>query len=115
MMLRGQTVTVHTPKTYGVDRFNNTVVTAYADSTVNNVLIAPGASSDLEASRPEGVKVAFTLHFPKTFTDSLRDCLVELPAPYSGTYRVIGDPQPYQPGNTPTKWHLACEVVEVSG
>lgn len=117
-MFKGYAVTVYTPSAWEVDRFNNTVVKTRTPSTVSNVLISPGATTELEAGRPEGVRIVFTLHFPKTFTGSLEDCLIELPAPYGGTgvkYRVVGDPYPYMDENTPTPWHMPCEVVKVDG
>ena len=39
-------------------------------------VVCPGATSDMDATRPEGVIVAFTLHFPKTYAGSLRGCSV---------------------------------------
>lgn len=122
MMIKGVTVGVYYPIASETDRFGNTVVT-YSDGPVgvtgtegvDNVLIVPGATSDLDASRPEGVSVAFTLHFPKTFNNSLEGCKVELPAPYAGMYRVVGNPKPYMAENTPTKWHMPVEVEVAHG
>ena len=114
-MIKGVTITAQLPITWHYDRYNNKVVDEYNDITVNNVLIVPGATTDLEASRPEGVRVAFTLHFPKTFTGSLEYALVTLPEPYGGTYRVIGNPRPYMEANTPTPWNMPVEVEEIHG
>lgn len=113
-MIRGTTVTVYTPYQTGTDRFNN-VVYGLTGADVSDVLIAPGATDELEASRPEGVSVAYTLHFPKTYMQSLEGCEVELHAPYSGTYRVIGNPQPYMDANTPTRWHMPVEIEAAHG
>ena len=114
-MIRGVTVTVQTPTAWQTDRYNNTVVTAYAPLIVPNVLIVPGATAELEAGRPDGVSVAFTLHFPKSFNESLEGALVDLPEPFGGTYRVIGNPRPYMDENTPTPWHMPVEVEAVRG
>ena len=114
-MIKGRTVIVYTPSEFETDRYNNQVVTAYEQTTVSNVLISPGATTELEASRPEGVSVSFTLHFPKSFSGNLEGCLIELPYPYTGKYRVIGNPLPYQSENTPTLWHLPCEVTVANG
>ena len=114
-MISGATVTVFLPTSWTVDRYNNKQVDEYAEQRVDNVLIVPGATADLEAGRPEGVRVAFTLHFPKTFSDSLEGSLVELPAPFGGRYRVIGNPKPYMDANTPTPWHMPAEVEQVHG
>lgn len=122
-MIRGVTVTVKTPKRVYTtdtppvpvnDRFGNATYT-YTSQSVANVLVAPGATQDLEAARPEGVTVAYTLHFPKTFTDSLEGCIVTLPAPWAGDYRVIGDPRSYIDANTPTPWHTPVEVEAAHG
>ena len=114
MMIKGKTVVIKTPE-YEIDRYNNRVVSGYTETTVSNVLISPGATLELEASRPEGVSVAYTLHFPKTFSGNLEGCLIALPSPYTGTYRVIGKPTPYQAENTPTLWHMPVEVENAHG
>lgn len=97
------------------DRLGNAVHTDGTAVKVQDVLVAPGATSDLEASRPEGAQVAYTLHFPKTYTGSLEGCKVKLPAPWAGTYRVIGNPGQYIDANTPTRWHMPVEVEECHG
>ena len=114
-MIKGVTVSVKIPSSWITDRFNNAVVDEYQTISVDDVLIVPGATEDLEASRPEGVSVAFTLHFPKTFNESLEGALVYLPAPFSGTYRVIGNPKPFMDANTPTPWHMPAEVELAHG
>lgn len=114
MMIKGASVIVHFPVAGTVDRFGNATET-WTQATVDDVLISPGVTSDLEASRPEGVQVAYSLHFPKTFTESLEGCLIELLEPYSGTYRVIGAPSAYMDENTPTRWHMPVEVEVAHG
>lgn len=111
-MIRGRTVTLYAPGAWTVDRFNNTVISQYVSTQIANVLISPGATSDLEAGRPDGVRVDYTVHFPKTFTGSLKDCQIEIDG---ARYRVIGDPKPYMDENTPTPWHMPCEVVKCDG
>lgn len=113
-MIKGTAVTVLFPSVSGYDRFGNPVKTFVAE-TVDNVLVVPGPTEDLEASRPEGAVVDFTLHFPKTFNESLEGCSVELPAPWAGTYKVIGNPTPYMDANTPTPWHMPVEVGAAHG
>lgn len=114
MTIKGVTVTVNTPSSSTTDRFGNPVIT-FTASTVNNVLISPGATSDLEASRPAGVQVAYSLHFPKSFTGSLEGCEITLPDPWGGTYRVVGSPGQYIDANTPTAWHMPVEVEYAHG
>lgn len=115
-MIKGVTVTVVRP-TYkqDPDRFGNPIEDTPVEETVDDVLVAPGSTGDIEAARPQGVTVAYTLHFPKGYDASLEGCSVELPAPWTGTYRVIGDPRPYIDANTPTAWHLPVEVEAAHG
>lgn len=120
-MIRGVTVTVRHPvigTTGGAeitDRFGNPVLAAQTEETVGNVLVSPGGTADLEASRPEGVTVGYTLHFPKGYAASLEGCSVVLPAPWSCECRVVGDPRPYIDADTPTPWHLPVEVEVAHG
>ena len=109
-------VQVRRPYSTGKDRLGNKIV-EYETETVEGVLVAPGATLDLEASRPEGVSVAYTLHFPKTYTKSLERCLVVLPAPWTGEYRVIGNPGQYMQANTPhlLSWGMPVEVEASHG
>lgn len=113
-MIKGVTVTVRRPSSTQKDRFGNPVK-EWTTETVNNVLVSPGATADLEAARPEGVTVDLSLHFPKTYNEPLEGCEVMLPAPWSGTYAVIGAPTPYIDANTPTPWHMPVEVAAAHG
>lgn len=114
--MRGTSVVVLTPVAGADDRFGNATET-YGRTTVSDVLVAPGSTADLDASRTEGATVAFTLHFPKTFDGPLEGCLVELPQPWSAgnPYRVVGCPAPYMDANTPTRWHMQAEVEAAHG
>ena len=115
-MIRGVTVQVLRPTEESThDRFNNVVYGAAVTENVSNVLVSPGATENLEASRPEGVSVAYTLHFPKTYTADLEGCFITLPEPWAGTYAVIGKPTPYIDVDTPTPWHMPCEVAAAHG
>lgn len=114
-MIRGASVTVVSPNYDGYDRFGEPMPTTPTETTVDNVLVSPGATNDLEAARPDGVTVALTLHFPKSFTGDLRGCEVVLTGQHAGTYRVIGEPMPYMDENTPTAWHMPVEVEACHG
>ncbi|MBQ9020850.1 MAG: hypothetical protein IJ113_02385 [Eggerthellaceae bacterium] len=114
-MIVGTSITVLRPGEPVVDRFHNAIPGKPVEERVDNVLIAPGTTAELEASRPEGAVVAFTLHFPKGYSKSLEGCHVKLPAPWEGTYRVIGAPRPYMDANTPTRWHMPVEVEDAHG
>lgn len=114
-MIRGVTVTVKRPTEGEPDRFNNPTKGADVIEVVDDVLVSPGGTADIEAARPEGVTVDYTLHFPKGYGSSLEGCSVVLPAPWSCTCRVIGDPRPYIDANTPTRWNLPVEVEVAHG
>ena len=123
-MLRGRSVTVlvrdygatSTTTTTGAERdsFGNDIE-VYGAHTVDNVLVVPGPCKDLDASRPEGVIAALTLHFPKSWAGRLRGAKVTLAGDYAGTYSVIGDPMPYQRELCPTDWCMPVEVEAVDG
>lgn len=110
-LLHGETVTVRTP-TYKVDE-NRDVVEEWADETVDNVLVAPGSTSDVDGSaRLHGSRAVYTLGFPKTFRGSLRGCRVVV---RGDELSVVGDPRPNDPANCPTPWWLTAEVEAVDG
>lgn len=112
MSISGIAVTVLRPSR-SVDRLGNEVDGEPEREPVDNVLVAPGPTADMEAARPDGVTVALTLHFPKTYTASLEGCSVEMPEPWEGTYRVIGNPMPYM--RSPGPWNRPVEVEASHG
>ena len=114
-MIRGITVTVLRPNPTGRDRLNNVTYGEPTREVVENVLVAPSTTEDMEAAREHGTDTALTLHFPKAYTGDLRGCSVELPAPYSDTYRVVGVPKPYLDANCPTPWHMPVTVEVAHG
>ena len=114
-MIRGVDATVLRYAADGTDRLGNPVRGEPTSEAVANVLVSPGPTSDLDASRPEGVKVALTLHFPKGYGQRLEGCEVVLTGEYAGTYRVVGDPMPYIGANVPGKWGMPVEVEAAHG
>lgn len=110
-LIAGESVTVRTP-TVSYDEHMEEVVT-WGEATVQNVVVTPGATSDvLDSTRPDGTRVAFTLGFPKTFTASLRGCRVIVRGVECA---VIGDPHPYTAENVPGAWNYTAEVARVDG
>lgn len=75
-------------------------------------VVCPGATSDMDATRPEGVTVSYTLHFPKTYTGDLRGCSVEV---RGERYDVVGDPQRTTEAATPGPFDMAAEVTRADG
>ena len=114
-MVSGTTVTVELRRHVARDSFGNDVVAYEPPVDVDDVLVQPGSNDDLDSSRPEGVKVALTLHFPKTWTGRMRGARVTLGGRWEGTYSVIGDPVPYMESNCPTRWNMPVEVEAVDG
>lgn len=77
---------------------------------VNGVLVAPGAAADVTDHIRDGVRIDFTLYFPKTFTGSLRGAVVNVRGIECG---VIGDPQPYL--DPPGAWDRVVPVEVIHG
>lgn len=110
-LISTESVTVSTP-VVEFDALGEPIERDSVDTAIEGVVVCPGATSDLDASRPDGVEVAYTLCFPKSFTAPLKGCRVNV----RGTeYRVIGDPQRYDPANTPGDWNLTVEVGRTDG
>lgn len=110
-LIQGETVTV-IRRTEKRDELGEPAGLTEEREEVPNVVVAPGPTSDLDASRPEGVTVAFTLCFSKAYIGELRGCSVLV----RGTeYPVVGSPQRYTPENTPGDWNLTAEVARTDG
>ena len=98
--------------TSATDEHGNEAADVETYETVDNVLIAPTSTSDLEASRPDGVRVDMVFHFPKTYRKSLRGTHIV----YNGVrYAVIGDPQTYLDELTPLEWNRAVNTEVTDG
>lgn len=111
--MKGESVVVTTRTEVGRDP-GNAPIYETTTTTVHDVLVAPGPRADVtDSTRPEGVRIAWNLSFPKTFTSSLRGAEVSVrgedPCP------VVGDPKPYTPENTPTRWWMPVELEDVHG
>lgn len=111
--MRGETVIVQRREQTGTDAFNEPIY-GWTETAVEDVLTSPGSRSDLnDSNRPDGVLVAWTLHMPKSFTGSLRGCLVKVRD--DEPRAVIGDPQPYMNINTPGRWNRPVELEGSDG
>lgn len=111
-MIRGQTITLLVPVKTSPDVYGEENVTEWEPRQVENVLVAPAATTDLAGNqRVLGDRSALELHFPKTFRDSLRNCRVEL---FGQIWQISGDPVPFMDVNTPTPWNrpVTAELVE---
>jgi len=110
----GETVVVIRRVEAGRDPANEPIYET-TRTPVDDVLVAPGPRTDIrDGIRPDGVDIVYSLHFPKTFSEDLRGCFIEV-RDESTPYRVRGSPRPYTPENTPTRWHLPVEVERSDG
>jgi hypothetical protein len=110
--MRGERVQVTVRQQTGVDPGNDPT---FEDVTtlVDNVLVAQGDQGLLNGStRPDGVVADATMYFPRTFSGSLMKATVTA---RGRTYRVIGDPIPYDGGLKPTEWNLTVPCKRVEG
>lgn len=110
-LISGETVTVRNAAR-SLDELGEPTGEAVNEAEVDNVVVFPGATADLDSTRPNGVTVVFTLCFPKGADVSLKDATVTV----RGTdYKVVGDPKRYSAENTPGPWDLTCEVTRTDG
>lgn len=110
-LIRGEPVTVVRPSA-ARDDLGEPVYGEPERTEVADVLVTPGATSDMAATRPNGVVVALTLGFPKTYQEPLRGCSIEV---RGRAYEVVGDPQPLTPGNVPGPYNYTVEVTRTDG
>lgn len=76
-------------------------------------VVAPGATADLDASRPEGATVAYTVHLPKAMAGiRLKGCSVRV---RGEELRVMGDPRPYDPASCPGPYCYPVELEAADG
>lgn len=110
-LIQGETVEVSRTRRL-LDELGEPLGEEVGREEVDNVLVAPGATSDLDSTRPNGVTVAFTLCFPKGYAGALKDAHVTV---RGVECKVVGDPQRYVEANTPGPWNLTCEVTRTDG
>lgn len=110
-LIKGETVTVTRTRTK-LDELGEPVASASESEVVDGVVVAPGSTADLDATRPEGVRIAYTLCFPKSYAGGLKDAEVTV---RGEIYKVVGDPKRYTAEDTPGPWDLTCEVTRTDG
>lgn len=112
-MIQGERVTLFAQVKGSEDSYGVPSIEYRAQRTIENVLVAPSGTADLEPGmRPDGDSVTLTLHFPKTYTGSLRSARVDV---RGVMYEVVGDPQPYTDQNIPGPWNRPATVRLVEG
>lgn len=78
---------------------------------VPGCFVQPGSTSDMDASRPDGVAVAATVYM-RDPGFSLRGCLLEV---RGRAYEVVGEPEPSTTANVPGGRNLQVEVTWADG
>ena len=112
-MIKGETVEVVSRQKVGTDALNSPIFEWVSEGEVEDVLVAPGSTSDVEGSiRPDGVEVVFTLHWTKADVRSLKGKRVKV---RGESFAVIGDPQPFTDANTPGVWNRPVQAGKVDG
>lgn len=106
-----ESVTVKTYEEISRDPYNAPIKEP-KETEVENVLVAPGARHDLDAERPEGTEILYTLYFPKTFTTLLEGAGVKVRGEW---LRVVGHPDYFDPTFCPTYWNQVVEVAATHG
>lgn len=113
-MIRGETVVVERREEIGRDPGNNPIYSDWEAETVANVLVAPGPRGDVvDSNRPDGKRVRWTLHFPKSYPASLAGARVSVRGQVARP--VVGDPQHFTEANTPGPWSMPVELEDVEG
>lgn len=110
-VLIGESVIVQRPQEVGRNSRHEPKI-QWQDETVDDVLVTPGPRDDIDDSaRPAGVRVMWSLMWPKTFTGSLAGCRVIVRG--SEPLKIIGDPQPF--ASAPTRWNRPSEAGRIDG
>lgn len=125
-----QTVRVWTREQQGTDPMGDPIY-VWTHVDVPGVLVRVGSGTDLERGdslsdlRPDGVRVRYTLAFPKDYSGPpLRHARITLLEPaygmdadeaegWSTALVVSGDPAPQIP--CPTRWNMTVEVGRTDG
>lgn len=112
-MIQGEVANLFIPVQGSADSYGVPSIEWREHGVIENVLVAPSGTADLEPGmRPDGDSVTLTLHFPKTYTGSLRSARL---AVRGVMYEVVGDPQPYIDQNVPGAWNRQVTVRLVEG
>jgi len=110
-VMTGETVTVQRPTEVGHNARNEPRF-EWVSEDVENVLVTPGPLADVDdASRPAGVRVVWSLIWPKTYAKPLAGCRVIVRG--GEPLNIIGDPQSFP--RSPTRWDRPSEASRTDG
>lgn len=111
-MIRGETVIVECKVPNGTDAYSKALYDT-AELEVHDVLVCPVSAGDvIDGNRPDGARVRYRLHFPKTYIGKLDGLRVKVRDEWLD---IIGSPRRYTAENTPGKWNMEAEAGVVNG
>lgn len=113
-MIHGETVYVSLLTVAGDarDRMGNPTRSYAEPAAVANVVVVPATEDELDATRPDGIRVTYTLHFPRGYAQDLRGAKVTV---RGDEFRVVGDPKPYTEANVRGPWTMPVRVGRHDG
>lgn len=83
---------------------------------VSDVLVGEPSTDDIQNGiTMYGSRIAYTLAIPKGDTNTWLDCDVELPAPWSATFHVVGDATMGIEENIPLRWNKKVHLERLEG
>lgn len=106
-MIKGMTIVLKTKVQTGVDGFDRPTY-QYIDELVENVLVYPGASSDILSTIDlTGNKTIYTLAIPKGDTHNWKNQIVEF---FGRKWKTVGVPLEGIEENIPLEWNKKVTV-----
>lgn len=113
--MKGVTVTLKSKTQDGTDRFGQSIYKT-TDVSVDDVLVGEPSTSDIEnAMTMYGKRIAYTLAIPKGDANTWAKSEVVLPAPWSATFKVIGDATEGIEANIPGRWNKKVHLERLEG
>lgn len=111
-MIRGETVTVSLLELGDDDRLGIKAHTHAEPVAVPNVVVVPSTMDDAAYQRPDGVRIVYTLHFPRGYSADLRGALVTV---RGDVCKVVGEPRSYTESNVRGPWTMPVQVAMSDG
>lgn len=111
-MFKAETVYVHEKAATRIDPFGASIAESETLTPVD-VLVYDGNDSNItENTRPDGRRIAYGLHFPKTWSGLLDGKQITV---RGEVCKVVGAPRPKTPENVPGKYNMVVEVERGDG
>lgn len=113
--MKGVTVTLKSKTKTGTDDFGQPI---YSETNVDvsDVLIGEPTTEDIQnAITVYGKRISYTLAVPKGDSNTWTKCQVVLPAPWSETFNVIGEPTIGIEENIPLRWNKKVHLERLDG